>query len=393
MLKDNETDSVITLAQELVRIDSSDPGAYEGEISTYVEQWLRDNAPNALIERKEVIPKRDNLCAVLPGEEAHPALIFICHMDTVTLGEGWKESTPLSGEIKEERLYGRGACDMKSGLACAMSVFASCARQAESLGKPKRTMKLIATVDEEDFMRGAEQAVASGWVSSEDWVLDMEPTDGAVRVAHKGRTWFELTVQGVTAHASTPYKGADAIAGISEMVCEIRRAVQNAPVHSELGNSTVTFGMIEGGYRPYVVPDKARVWIDMRLVPPLTTARAEDIIKEAMAKGEAYVPGVRGTYIVTGDRPYIERDENSPLLKELCQAVETVTASPARIDIFPGYTDTAVIAGTLSNHNCMSYGPGNLELAHKPDEYVSLEDIRRCHKVLNHLARTVLYPL
>lgn len=381
----------MALTQELVRIDSSDPGAFEGGICCYIEQWLKCHAPAVSIERREVVDGRENLCAVLPGEVECPALIFICHMDTVTLGDGWDRSTPLSGEVIDGKLYGRGACDMKSGLACAMCVFAACAQKAEKLGTPRHTLKLIATVDEEDFMRGAECAISSGWVSAEDWVLDMEPTDGQIQVAHKGRAWFELSVQGITAHASTPYKGADAIAGISEMICEIRRAVSDAPVHYELGNSTVTFGLIEGGYRPYVVPDKARVWIDMRLVPPLTTARAEEIIKKAISTGEARVPGVCGSYVITGDRPFIEKDENSPLLKSLCRAAETATGVPAVVSVFPGYTDTAVIAGRLSNHNCMSYGPGSLELAHKPDEHVEIKEIYRCKAVLQGLADEVLF--
>lgn len=384
-------DEAVELTQEMVRIDSSDPGAYEGEIGDFIERWLKGHAPGVFVERGEVVDGRENLCAVLEGKAEHPALIFICHMDTVTLGEGWERSTPLSGEIMDGKLYGRGACDMKSGLACAMSVFAACAKKAEKLGIPGRTMKLIATVDEEDFMRGAEHAISSGWVSAEDWVLDMEPTDGKIEVAHKGRAWFELSVEGITAHASTPHKGADAIAGISEMICEIRRAIQDAPVHHELGNSTVTFGMIEGGYRPYVVPDKAKVWIDMRLVPPLTTARAEEIVRKAMEAGEERVPGVHASYVITGNRPFIEKDESSLLLNHLCWAVEKVTNAAAVVDIFPGYTDTAVIAGVLENHNCMSYGPGSLELAHKPDEHVEVKEIYRCCAVLQSLADDILF--
>ncbi|MDO4276397.1 MAG: M20 family metallopeptidase [Eubacteriales bacterium] len=383
--------NAIKLTSDLVQIDSTDPGACEGEMVTYIEAWLRQNAPGVKIEKEEVVDHRYNLRAVLEGETGLPALIFICHMDTVVFGEGWKESKPLSGEIKEGKLYGRGSCDMKSGLACAMTVFAREARKAAEEGSPMRTLEFIATADEEDFMRGAEKAIASGWVTKDDWVLDMEPTDGKIRAAHKGRSWFELTVQGVTAHASTPYKGADAIAGLAEMICEIRKSVSRAPIHPELGDSTVTFGMVEGGYRPYVVPDHARVWIDMRLAPPLSLQQAEDIIKKAISTGEQRVPGVRGTYKTTGSRPYVEKDENSPLLHSLCEAVSAVTGIPAVVDIFPGYTDTAVIAGKLANHNCMSYGPGNLELAHKPDEYVDTEDICRCTRVIAALADSLLY--
>ena len=290
----NEEEKLLKLVQNLIQIDSSDPGAYEGEIGIFITNWLRSHVPNAIIETQEVLPGRHNIRAVLPGKISHPALVFICHMDTVTLGDGWKKSTPLSGELLEGKIYGRGACDMKSGLACALSAFARAGALAAQGQHPNHSLVLIASVDEEDFMRGAEKAIVSEWVTENDWVLDAEPTNGEIRMAHKGRTWFQVSVEGVTAHASTPYKGADAIAGIAEIITRIRNEILAAPVHEELGNSTVTFGMINGGYRPYVVPDKAKVWIDMRLVPPLTPECAKDIVARAISQAEKLVPGIRG---------------------------------------------------------------------------------------------------
>ena len=240
-------------------------------------------------------------------------------------------------------------------------------------------------------MRGAEAAIADGWVTKDCWVLDTEPTNGRIEVAHKGRTWFEITVKGITAHASTPWKGADAIAAMAELISFIRRRIASCPVHPDLGASTVTFGQIEGGYRPYVVPDSCRVWIDMRLVPPTDTTSAVTIVEDAIADAIQEIPGITASYQITGNRPYVEKDEQSPLLKALGEACQKVTGEPAAVSFFPGYTDTAVIAGTLGSHNCMSYGPGDLELAHKPDEYVPCEDILRCEEVLTQLAKDLLF--
>ena len=326
----------------------------------------------------------------IPGEIDDPALIYICHMDTVTLGDGWSVP-PLSALERDGRIYGRGACDMKSGLACALSAFSKIAAMAASGQKPRHTICLIATVDEEDFMRGVEAAIRAGWVTKDSWILDMEPTNGQIQVAHKGRTWFELTVQGATAHASTPWKGADAIASMAEMIVKIRDRIQACPPHPELGRSTVTFGQINGGYRPYVVPDSCTVCIDMRLVPPTDTNAAAAIVNDAIRHGEAAVPGTHGAYLITGDRPYVEKDDHSYLLAQLAAAHQKITAERAAVTYFPGYTDTAVIAGILHNHNCMSYGPGDLELAHKPDESVPIEDILRCEQVLTALALQILY--
>lgn len=384
-------DEVAHLTSQLVKIDSSDPGAYEGKISDFISDWLKQNAPTATVEKEEVLPDRYNVRAVLKGETAHPALVYICHMDTVVLGEDWQKSTPLAGELIGDRIYGRGACDMKSGLACAMTAFSEVAKAVAAGQKLKHDFVLITSADEEDYMRGVEKAIASKWVASDDLVLDGEPTNGEIRVAHKGRTWITLDVQGVTAHASTPEKGIDAIAALSQIITDTRHAIQKFPSHDKLGRSTITFGMVKGGYRPYVVPDHAKVWIDMRLVPPLSTAEVLDIFKKIIAQAKTDFPGLKVDMAIDGDRPPIEEDPNSPLLTAIKASVAEVTQKPAVVGVFTGYTDTAVIAGKLNNHNCMSYGPGNLEIAHKPDEYVDLKDITRCHGVMKDLAQRVLF--
>lgn len=379
----------IMLTKQLIQIDSTDPGYYEEEIGTWIFNRLSE-IPGAAVTREEVLPGRFNLKAELPGAPDSPALVFICHMDTVVVGDGWTRG-PFGAEEEGGRIYGRGACDMKSGLACAMSAFSRTAGLIQSGMTPDRRLVLICSVDEEDFMRGSEAAIRSGWVTSRDWVLDTEPTDGQIQVAHKGRTWFELTVTGCTAHASTPWKGADAIAGMAEIIRNIRLAIAAAPTHPDLGASTVTFGQITGGYRPYVVPDACKVWIDMRLVPPVDTRAAAAILDSAIRDAQKAVPGVTASYEITGDRPYVEKDEASPLLASLKKACLTVTGKAPSVGPFPGYTDTAVIAGVLGNCNCMSYGPGSLELAHKPDESVPVEDILRCERVLQTLAEDVLF--
>lgn len=383
----NTLPDAVSLTRSLVRIDSTDPGKYEKYIGGYIFDLL--SSLDVPVIKKEVLPGRFNIMAKIQGETDDPALVYICHMDTVTIGEGWTKE-PFGAEIIDGKIYGRGACDMKSGLACALSAFSSMAAEAASGKKPKHSFVFIGTVDEEDFMRGSEDAIKEGWVTENSFVLDTEPTNGQIQVAHKGRTWFEVSVTGVTAHASTPWKGADAIAAIAEIISFIRRKIEECPAHKDLGISTVTFGLIEGGYRPYVVPDRARVWIDMRLVPPMDTDAAVKIVEKAFEKAAREVAGITASYEITGDRPYIEKDEDSFLLRSLTAATKAVTGTPAPVSIFPGYTDTAVIAGKLHNHNCMSYGPGDLERAHKPDEFVPVADITRCEKVMTELARSVL---
>ena len=319
------------LAQGLVRIDSSDPGAYEGEIERYIKALVEERMAQlshpvldaVQIEELEVLPGRRNLMVTVPGLSDEPRLVYICHMDTVTLGDGWDAGIPPLGAIvRDDKLYGRGACDMKGGLACAIAALVHTLERVAAVGElPRRGFSLICSVDEEDFMRGSEAAIDAGWVGSREWVLDTEPTDGQIQVAHKGRTWFEIEMAGVTAHASQPWKGADAVAAMAEVA----------------------------------------------------------------------VPGCHGSYTATGDRPAIERDPNSPLLAALKRAADDVTDANTTVGFFTGYTDTAVIAGKTGNRNCMSYGPGSLALAHKPNEYVPHVDIVRCQQVLIALADNVLW--
>lgn len=389
------------LAQDLVKIDSSDPGAYEGEIEQHikglVEAYIAKLDSPALdaaeVRELEVLSGRRNLMITVPGVSDEPRLVYICHMDTVTLGDGWDADTPpLGATVRDDKLYGRGACDMKGGLACAIAALVHTLERIAAKGAlPHRGFSLICSVDEEDFMRGSEAAIDAGWIGSREWVLDTEPTDGQIQVAHKGRTWFEIEMAGVTAHASQPWKGADAVAAMAEVVCSLRRAFAALPAHDELGPSTITFGQIEGGYRPYVVPDRAKVWVDMRLTPPTDTAAATRMVEQAIAGAEAAVPGCHGSYTVTGDRPAIERNPSSPLLAALKRAAEDVTDADTTVGFFTGYTDTAVIAGKTGNHNCMSYGPGSLALAHKPNEYVPHADIVRCQNVLIALVDNTLW--
>ncbi|MGC4018195.1 MAG: M20 family metallopeptidase [Muricomes sp.] len=387
MKESNQWDAV-ELAARLVRIESTNPGSYESKIGEFICRYLEKAGVEP--DTSRAAAGRYNVRAVLEGKIKHPALVFICHMDTVVEGDGWNVD-PFGGLMEDGRLWGRGACDMKAGLACALSVFAETASLVSKGDiELSHSLVFIGTVDEEGDMQGVEQVIADGWVTEEDWAVDMEPTDGQIQMSHKGRTWFELEVKGITAHASMPEKGADAIAGMAAMLTYIRSKMAGTPVHPELGKSTVTFGQIQGGYSPYVVPDSCMATLDMRLAPPMDTAKAEEILKAAIEIGEGQVPGVSGSYRITGDRPWVETHSDSVLLGQLRKAFEEAVGTPSVVSTFPGYTDTAVIAGKLKNKECMSFGPGSLKQAHKPNEFVLTTEIERCQEVFRTLVRNML---
>ncbi len=205
-----DTDFAWRLTQGLVRIDSSDPGAYEGEIERYIKALVEERLAQlshpvldaVQIAELEVLPGRRNLMVTVPGQSDEPRLVYICHMDTVTLGDGWDaDITPLGAVVRDGKLYGRGACDMKGGLACAIAALVHTLERVAADGAlPRRGFSLICSVDEEDFMRGSEAAIDAGWVGSREWVLDTEPTDGQIQASH---------VSAVTDAEGNPAKDAE----------------------------------------------------------------------------------------------------------------------------------------------------------------------------------------
>lgn len=378
-------EDVIGLTKRLVQIESTNPGTGEREAAAYICRYLSES--QAAVIRDETVNGRCNLIAEIPAEQGmgERALVLICHMDTVVVGDGWTKD-PFGAEEINGRIYGRGSCDMKSGLACALSAFKKTALEVRA-GKRRlsRPLRLICTVDEEGDMAGVEHVVRKGYVTAEDLVLDLEPTDGQIQMAHKGRLWIRLDIQGVTAHASRPEQGADAVAAAAEMIVGIREGFEAFPIHAEMGKSTVTFGQIQGGYQPYVVPNRCRVWMDCRLAPPIDTEKVVELIQETSRSVRRRSAGIHVRYQITGERPYIEENRESWLLRELQRATRAVCGRGADVSVFPGYTDTAVVAGMLGNAECMSYGPGDLAYAHKPDESVACRDIERCERVLLEL--------
>ncbi len=373
-------ETALSLLKQMIAIDSTNPGTYEGGMMEFVTRTLR---AAGVEPRWEAVEKgRCNLVATLPGA-GEGALVLSGHMDTVVVGDGWTKD-PFQPEEQEGRLYGRGSCDMKSGLACILAAF--CNRAGNPLPL-KKTLTLLCTVDEEGPMGGVEQAIRDGVVTAKDWVIDPEPTDGEIQMAHKGRLWLKMDFHGITAHASHPERGVDALAAAGEFIAQTRRFFAAAPVHPELGPSTVTFGQLQGGYQPYVVPDRAELWMDIRLAPPWIDSDVFSFLDGLQKDLEAAFPGLTILRTVTGNRPWIPRNEDSELLAAVKAACKAVTGSEPPVTAFYGYTDSAVIAGTLGNRNCLSYGPGNLCMAHKPDEYVALADVLRCEQVFSRLVQ------
>lgn len=378
-------DELITLTQELVRIESTNPGAYEKNIGEFIYTWLKNCGADVV--RDEFSPGRFNVCSTIRGEADSPNLAFVGHMDTVPVGDGWVEK-PFGGEVRNGTVYGRGSADMKGGLACFMLIY----RDILTCGKkPKRTFTFIATADEENLMTGAQQALKSGWLSKDSWVIDAEPTADKILIGHKGKTWFNITAKGIGGHASTPEKCVDAVGAMGEIISEIRKRIAQLPIHSIFGPCSATFGTIKGGSNINIVPDTCTVHIDLRLVPPITNEQTIALVQEAVAAGTAKVAGSSATVEILSQMPCVDIDFDAPILGELKKAYAQVLGKSPVVTFFPGYTDSGVVAAHTGNINCLSYGPGELSMAHVANEYVTCKSVLEARSVLQKMTENILF--
>ena len=175
------------------------------------------------------------------------------------------------------------------------------------------------------------------------------------------------------------------------MLASARNRVKELKEDAFLGKSTIVFGEIQGGVHPYQVPAECKVSVDMRVVPPYHIEDVKTLLEAAAEDAAKEIPGLKAEIRITGNRPPIAHHEDAEMLSRIRTAVEQETGKVPVVSAFPGYTDTAVIAGTTGNCNCLSYGPGTLAMAHKADEYVDEADIRRCQKVYETLLKEWLW--
>ncbi|MHB8926124.1 MAG: M20 family metallopeptidase [Bacillota bacterium] len=381
--------SVTELTQALVRIPSENPTGSEEKIGEFVAGWLK-SVPGVEVITYEVRPGRPNVIGVLRGETREPGLAYLGHMDTVPRGEGWVHG-PFDGTIDGGKLYGRGSTDMKGGLA---AILVALKNAAASGRRPRKDFIVCATMDEEGTdMLGAVDLVKQGYVGRETMVVATEPTGLELLTAHKGVIWYEIVTRGKNAHAGNPQHGVDAIHGMAKVLAALKDRVAALPYdHPILGRPSVTYGKIEGGEKTNVVPDRCRVEVDMRLVPPMTIPSSADLLRQVTSEVTAGFPGLRAEFRqINIDRPPVETDPASPVIDGCKSAFAAVTGTKMKVAGFPAYTDAAIISAITGNPHCALFGPGRLEQAHTIDEFVSPAELETAAAVLTEAARRLIF--
>ncbi len=381
--------SVIELTQSLVRIPSENPTGSEAKIGEFVADWMR-RLPGVEVISYEVRPGRPNVIGLLPGQTRRPGLAYLGHMDTVPRGEGWVHG-PFDGVIEDGKLYGRGSADMKGGLAAIMVALQNLATSGQ---RPRKDLLVCATMDEEGTdMLGAVDLVKRGHIDRDTIIVATEPTGLKLLTAHKGVIWYEIITRGKNAHAGNPQHGVDAIHGMAKVLAALKDRVAALPhAHASLGWPSVTYGKIEGGEKTNVVPDRCRVEVDMRLVPPMTIAASAELVRQVADEVMAGFPGLKVEFRQFNiDRPPVETDPKSPVIDGFKSAIAAVTGAKAEVDGFPAYTDAAIIAAITGNPHSALYGPGRLEQAHTIDEFVATAELETAAAVLTEAARRLIF--
>ena len=398
---DRAADEIVDFASRLVRIPTVNPPgeAYEACANAIGDQLRAHGAAVELlpaIGRFEHTPRHPRINVIGRYDGRGPAVHLNGHFDVVPAGQGWTRD-PFGGEVADGRRYGRGSCDMKAGLAAAVFAAAAIRRAGVAHAAP---IEVSGTVDEES---GGFAGVA--WLAEHKWlsrertraVIIPEPFGvDRVCIGHRGVYWFEVIAEGRIAHGSMPYLGVSAIEGMSHLLDLVRDElgpalagrVTTMPVVPEGSRAaTININGIEGGQQADDVPspcvaDRCRAVFDRRFLLEEGFERTRAEIVALVAKAQSRMPAVR---FLIEDRMVVEptrAPEDAPVIGALTGAIQRVVGRPAAIVASPGTYDQKHVDRIAGVPHCVAYGPGDLALAHQPDEYCDVADIVMATKVL-----------
>lgn len=359
---------VIQTLADLVRINSVnssyDGGPGEREVATYVRRFFEQRGIE--VWEQEVFPGRPNVMARLPGKNPDRRVLLEAHTDTVSV----KGMTipPFEPVIRDGRMYGRGSCDTKAGLATMMHALASLKKDGLT---PPCDVLLAAVVDEEYSYRGVVH-LCEGLKA--DAAIVAEPTELRAVIATKGVLRCRIVVRGKAAHSSKPHLGVNAITQMAKVIAAIEANNERLAAHQHplVGQGTCNIGVIHGGVQVNFVPDLCVIEIDRRLLPG---QRAEEAVRQYQEL-LATLPDVRAEI----EEPLLLVDEGLDTPAEA--AVMTVAGGVLRelgLDPAPCGVPFGCDASKLSRAGVPSivFGPGSIDRAHTVDEYVELDQVQQ----------------
>jgi succinyl-diaminopimelate desuccinylase len=396
-------DEIVAFTSDLIRIPTvNPPGEYYEDCARFIGDTLAglgfDIEYFAAVGRPEHTPRypRLNVVGTRHGLGRGPTVHLNGHFDVVPAGEGWTVD-PFGGLVRDGRIFGRGACDMKAGIAAA--AFAAEAIRRAGLALPG-TIEVSGTVDEESGgFAGVAWLAEHGRISAArtDYCIIPEPLNvDRVCVGHRGVYWFEVAARGHIAHGSMPFLGVSAIEGMGELLRAVRdellpalAARQTAvPVvppgarHATLNINGIVGGQPVDGIQTPCVADVCRAVFDRRFLLEegfeQTRREVEALIARVSSREPRVEYALRDLMVVYPTRT----PDDSPVIAAIEHGVEHVLGRPATRVASPGTYDHKHVTRIAGVPHCVAYGPGELEQAHQPDEYCRVDDLVNATKVL-----------
>jgi acetylornithine deacetylase len=368
---------VVRLLSDLVAVNSVNPSLVPGAPG---EAAVADVAATALraagldVSMEPVVAGRPNVVGVLEGREPGPTMMFCGHLDTVGVAG---MTDPFVPTIRDGRLYGRGAQDMKGGVAAMI------AAAAELAPRWTRGRLVVACVVDEEFISIGADALVTTWKA--DAAIVTEPTDLRMAVGHKGFAWLELVTAGRAAHGSRPAEGRDAITRMGRVLVELEaldRQLQSRPPVPVQGVASLHASLISGGRELSSYPDRCDLQMERRTVSgedDTTVTREIDAILDRLRASD---PEFRAEARLVTSRPPYAVEAAAPIVRAVVGALAD-RGLPTEAVGMSFWTDAAVLgaAGIPS----VIFGPGGAGL-HSVEEYVTLADVEVCRDVLVNVA-------
>jgi len=396
-------DEAVEFTQEMIRIPTvNPPGNFYEDGARCIGKWLEKAGFSSEYIAAEGMPEhtarhpRVNVIGRREGASAGKTLHLNGHFDVVPAGNGWTKD-PFGGEIADGRIYGRGTCDMKAGIAAA--VFAAEALRRAGVAV-NGAIEISGTIDEESGgYAGVAYLCKTGRVTAQNthFAIIPEPLNvDRICVGHRGVYWFDVVTYGRIAHGSMPYLGHSAIDDMAAVIEAIRVELQpelakrltKVPVVPELSRratlnvNTMSGGQVGEDVQSPCVADRAHAIFDRRFLLEEGFDATKSEIEALLERVAARVPGMK---YELKDRMVVHptaTPENSPVTRSLQSAISRVLKKDAQIIASPGTYDQKHFDRIGHIPHTVAYGPGVLDLAHQPDEWVSIDDLKNSIAVL-----------
>lgn len=377
-----DRDYIIDLTRRLVQTRSvyepGVPGANEEQAALLVARELE--ALGLAVRVEEVVPGRPNVIADWTGDPSGPCLLFEGHTDVVTEGDPARWTyPPFAASVVDGRIYGRGAADMKGGIAAAIGAVR--ALMQSGVPFPGR-IRLGILVDEEDLMLGVKHFIRSGWTGDVDAAIICEPEENEICLTQKGAMRVRVTFFGAMAHGAMPQAGVNPIPWAAQFVQgvgELERAlVARHGEHVYLGRPSVTPTIIQApaGGTPQlnVIPATAQVCLDIRTIPGVDHGAVEASLRDILDRIREQDPRMKAELDVFEQRPWTETPADAPVARAVAAAVRAATGREPVYGGVPGATDGTFLHA-WGGIPIVTLGPGARLIPHQVDEYVEVEEL------------------